>query len=160
MTDALSNLPPQIDRFIGDYRFLSNFYPGAISDMAGRIYPSVEHAYQAAKAHSEAERFHIAEARTPKKAKQRGSRLIPPAGWETCKLDIMRELLLKKFSPGSELAGRLVATADAELIEGNLWGDAFWGVCNGVGENHLGRLLMEIRTHLHGTPPATDSDAC
>jgi len=149
----------RIDRFIGEYRFLSNFYPAASSDNAGRVYPSVEHAYQAAKANSEAERSHIAESRTPKKAKHRGSKLVPTAGWENRKRDIMRELLLKKFSPGSELAGRLVATDDAELIEGNLWGDIFWGVCNGVGENHLGRLLMEIRALLHGLPPATDPDA-
>jgi predicted NAD-dependent protein-ADP-ribosyltransferase YbiA (DUF1768 family) len=36
-----------------------------------------------------------------------------------------------------------------ELIEGNWWGDTYWGVCNGVGENHLGKLLMKIRDYLY-----------
>ena len=90
--------------------------------------PTVEGAYQPATASSEAERPHIAEARTPKKAKRRGSKLVPPVGWDTRKLDIMRELLLTKFSTGSALAVRLVATGDAELIEGNLWGDRLHAV--------------------------------
>lgn len=155
----MTNTCPPIDRFTADHRFLSNFHLGVISDNLGRAYPSVEGAYQPATASSEAERPHIAEARTPKKAKRRGSKLVPPVGWDTRKLDIMRELLLTKFSTGSALAVRLVATGDAELIEGNLWGDTFWGVCNGVGENHLGRLLMEIRNLLRGLPSATEADA-
>lgn len=36
-----------------------------------------------------------------------------------------------------------------ELIEGNYWHDTYWGVCEGVGENHLGKLLMEIRNELY-----------
>lgn len=32
--------------------------------------------------------------------------------------------------------------------EGNTWGDKFWGVCDGEGENHLGKLLMEVRAEL------------
>jgi predicted NAD-dependent protein-ADP-ribosyltransferase YbiA (DUF1768 family) len=34
------------------------------------------------------------------------------------------------------------------LIEENTWGDTFWGICKGQGENHLGRLLMQIRDEL------------
>jgi len=158
MNEPSSNLPHRIDRFIGEYRFLSNFYACVISDNAGREYLSVEHAYQAAKATSEAKRVHIAEAHTSKKAKRRGSKLALPAGWEHRKLEIMRALLLKKFAQGSELAGHLLATGDAELIEGNLWGDTFWGVCKGVGENHLGRLLMEVQTDLRGVASALGSE--
>lgn len=44
------------------------------------------------------------------------------------------------------LSEMLEATGDAELIEGNHWGDTFWGVCNGVGQNNLGKLLMAIRS--------------
>lgn len=47
-----------------------------------------------------------------------------------------------------ELRDKLVATGDAEIVEGNWWGDKFWGVCRGVGENHLGKILMRIRTEL------------
>ena len=55
-----------------------------------------------------------------------------------------RQLLRSKFSD-PELAEALLATGDAELVEGNTWGDPFWGVYKGKGENMLGRLLMEVR---------------
>lgn len=45
---------------------------------------------------------------------------------------------------------RLLATGSAELIEGNVWNDTFWGVCRGRGQNHLGRILMEVRDGLRG----------
>ena len=38
----------QINRFNGDYIFLSNFYPVEV-EYNGILYPSVEHAYQAQK---------------------------------------------------------------------------------------------------------------
>lgn len=28
------------------------------------------------------------------------------------------------------------------------WGDYFWGSVNGHGENHLGKILMDIRAKL------------
>lgn len=34
------------------------------------------------------------------------------------------------------------------VYKGNYWKDTYWGVCNGVGENHLGKLLMKIREKL------------
>ena len=61
----------------------------------------------------------------------------------------MAALIAQKFDKG-ELALALKYTGDAELIEGNNWGDTFWGVCNGVGENHLGKLLMARRAQLRG----------
>ena len=47
-----------------------------------------------------------------------------------------------------ELRTKLADTEDEELIEGNTWNDTYWGVCRGVGENHLGKLLMEVREML------------
>ena len=41
-----------------------------------------------------------------------------------------------------------MATGDAELVEGNTWNDTYWGVCNGVGHNHLGKILMQVRQEL------------
>ncbi len=58
----------------------------------------------------------------------------------------MDSFLREKFSPEMILSEMLEATGDAELIEGNHWGDTFWGVCNGVGQNNLGKLLMAIRS--------------
>src|ERR1039458_6868850 len=42
----------KILQFDGEYRFLSNFYPAKVS-YAGREYPAVENAYQAAKTNKE-----------------------------------------------------------------------------------------------------------
>jgi predicted NAD-dependent protein-ADP-ribosyltransferase YbiA (DUF1768 family) len=65
----------------------------------------------------------------------------------------MRQLLEQKFAPGKTLTRRLIETYPDKLIEGNHWGDVFWGVCNGRGENHLGKLLMEIRRKRMGMRP-------
>ena len=58
----------------------------------------------------------------------------------------MLELLHLKFRH-PVLKDQLLATGDVELIEGNDWGDEFWGVCCGKGSNNLGKLLMLVRRH-------------
>ena len=131
-----------ISEFQGDFRFLSNFWPCVI-EFEGIKFSSVEHAYQAAKTLDIKERKRIAKLLTPGKAKRAGKELMLRPDWEEIKLPIMRELLIKKFSH-RELMFRLKLT-EGELIEGNNWGDTFWGICRGKGENHLGKLLMEIR---------------
>ena len=42
--------------------------------------------------------------------------------------------------------------ADALLEEGNTWGDRVWGVCQGQGENRLGKILMKVREELRAAP--------
>jgi predicted NAD-dependent protein-ADP-ribosyltransferase YbiA (DUF1768 family) len=69
--------------------------------------------------------------------------------WDTIKIHIMREILEAKFSRGSVLSRQLIRTEGEDLIEGNSWGDTFWGQCPlGVGTNWLGVLLMELREEL------------
>lgn len=140
-----------IKSFQGEHRFLSNFWPAEVIGPGGLIYPDVEHAYQAAKSSAEEDWHAIRAEASPGIAKKMG-RLIPEARryprWEEEKLQIMERLLRQKFSPGSQLAGRLIETGESLLIEGNAWGDIFWGVCAGQGSNHLGRLLMKIRAEL------------
>jgi predicted NAD-dependent protein-ADP-ribosyltransferase YbiA (DUF1768 family) len=36
-------------------------------------------------------------------------------------------------------------TKEKLLIEGNYWKDTFWGICDGIGKNYLGKILMEVR---------------
>jgi ribA/ribD-fused uncharacterized protein len=141
--------PARIDRFMGEYRFLSNFFRSAVRDERGIEYPTVEHAYQASKATRESDRERIAAAKHPSKAKRLGHRLSVDPAWHARKDEVMRRLLVQKFAPGTELAARLTATGSAELLEGNAWGDTYWGVVDGVGENRLGRMLMEIRSQLN-----------
>lgn len=137
----------EITSFKGRHRFLSNFWPAKVC-LNGVFYPTVEHAYQAAKFQNPSTRNRIRVASSPGQAK-RIARKMPGLcdDWEQVKIAVMKGLLLEKFSEGS-LRRQLLATKDAELIEGNAWGDTFWGVCNGRGQNHLGRLLMEVRSEL------------
>lgn len=137
-----------IDQFKGDYRFLSNFFPSSIEMYDGVRYPTSEHAFQAHKTHSMEERRHIASLDTPGKAKRAGRRVTLRDDWEVIKISIMEGVLFQKFSMHLDLRQKLIDTGDAELIEGNTWGDTFWGVCRGKGENHLGKLLMKIRQAL------------
>jgi ribA/ribD-fused uncharacterized protein len=111
----------------------------------------VEHAYQASKTVVPEERARIAAASTPGQAKRLGRKLTLRSAWDTLKLATMRSLVQQKFTDRA-LAVALLGTDDAELVEGNTWGDVYWGVCNGVGENHLGKILMEIRTTLKSVP--------
>ena len=136
---------PPIDRFIGEYRFLSSFYPVIIS-FEELLYPSIEHAYQASKTLEIAARKVIAALHKPGKAKKEGQRLTLRYDWENVKIPIMENLIRQKFSNhNAGLRRQLISTGDAELIEGNTWNDTFWGICQGEGTNHLGRLLMQVR---------------
>lgn len=133
-----------ITSFTGEYAFLSNFYPCQVV-WDGKIYPSVEHAYQAAKTLDPQEREIIRLAPTPGKARRLGRRVTMRPDWEPIKRSVMFLLVLRKFQDPA-LGARLLATGDRVLVEGNDWGDTYWGQCPlGVGENHLGRILMLVR---------------
>ena len=140
-----------INEFQGEYRFLSNFWPCYLV-YQNMVYPTAEHAYQAAKVESADIKERIRNCPTPANAKDyfEVNKVNPDPGWTVeKKLMVMEELLRIKFS-GSEpfLTRALLGTGDAGLIEGNNWDDTFWGVCNNIGENNLGKLLMKIREEL------------
>lgn len=137
-----------IDSFSRRYAFLSNFYPSPIV-YEGICYPTAEHAFQAAKALNPDARMVVAQQRTARAAKRAGRRLPLRPGWDSARLGVMLDVLRLKFAPNSPLADQLLRTGDAELIEGNTWGDRFWGVVDGEGSNHLGRTLMQVRAELH-----------
>lgn len=145
--------PEKIGEFQGEYRFLSNFWPAAC-EFEGVRYPSSEHAYQAAKSLDPAERSRIAALLTPSEAKKAGRALALRPDWETVKFDVMRACVRSKFALNPDLAQRLLATGDALLEEGNTWGDKTWGVVDGVGENRLGKILMDVRAELRSNKAA------
>ena len=66
------------------------------------------------------------------------------ADWDDVKVSIMIDLLIQKYA-NDEYYGILCSTKGKYLIEGNTWGDTFWGECNGRGRNFLGRSLMQLR---------------
>ncbi len=139
-----------IEDFRGEYRWLSNFEYCPIR-YEGIDYPTTEHAYQASKTLDVNERIKISLAETPGKSKRMGYKLKLREDWENIKLSVMKDILRIKFSQ-PEYKEKLLSTGNVRLIEGNSWQDVFWGVCNGVGENHLGKILMQIRAELRQEP--------
>ncbi|MDR2685492.1 MAG: NADAR family protein [Rickettsiales bacterium] len=152
-----------IDNFITPQtRFLSNFYPHKNN---GELYPHkvvvsyngldfdcVENAYQAAKAANEVDMRQFV-FNTPfwaKKFVDDGGLKIR-SDWHDVRMAVMINLVQQKFRRNLELAKMLLATGEQELVEGNTWGDTYWGVCEGRGENNLGRILMMTRRLLRGT---------
>lgn len=142
-----------ISQFEGEHRFLSNFYESPIAlpswhPAGGTTVFSVEHAFQSAKTVDTDHAYAIATAPTPGKAKRMGRSVQLRPGWDEGRKAIMVALLRIKFAPGTIEANRLLATGNNVLIEGNTWGDYYWGVCHGRGENWLGRCLMLVRAEL------------
>src|SRR4051812_43006627 len=119
-----------VEYFSGEYRFLSNFFPSTIR-YEQILYPTVEHAFQAAKAPTVSEKRLIAAASSAGRAKQMGRQVRLPETWESIKVGIMRDLVRLKFTKHRDLRELLLVTGDLPLIEGNTWGDRFWGVCGG-----------------------------
>jgi len=86
----------------------------------------------------------------PSEAKRLGRRVRLRSDWEQVKYDVMLDVVRAKFNQHPDLAQKLLATGDEELVEGNDWGDTYWGVCNGRGKNMLGKILMRVRAELRG----------
>jgi ribA/ribD-fused uncharacterized protein len=132
----------EICGFFEDYRWLSNFHICTVS-YEGLSYPSSENAYQAAKyPPEERPQFTVC---TPSVSKKLGrlAAINPAASKEEVMLDCLRD----KFT-NPDLRQKLLDTGERHLEETNWWGDTFWGVCDGVGKNMLGKLLMLVRDEL------------
>ena len=142
----------QIAEFVGQYRFLSNFYTCTIT-YDGIIYNSLEHYYVAMKTTDLTVRRFISGIATAGQVKRYGRQnVVVRPDWDDVKLQVMEYGLRQKFTD-PELAKLLLSTDDAKLVEGNFWHDYFWGVCscdkcNYTGYNYLGKLLMKVRSDL------------
>jgi len=137
-----------IRMFVGKFRYLSNYYRTDVV-FEGKVYRTVEHAFQAAKTLSEKERAKIRSSQDPGSAKRIGRRVTLREDWEDVKVGIMEDLVRQKFSRNF-MKYKLLNTGDRELVEGNWWHDVFWGVDErtGEGRNELGKILMKIRDEL------------
>lgn len=133
-----------INKFEGNYAFLSNFY---ICDVHYNCHKfrSAEAAFQAAKCPERYEEFLTL---GPKEAKSLGRKVELRYDWEHIKDLVMYEIVYDKFTLNEDLKQKLLATDNEELVEGNHWHDTYWGVCNGVGQNKLGKILMRVREKL------------
>lgn len=151
--------------FFGEYSFLSNFEPsplklqGAHAD--GLLYATSEHAYMAMKSHDLAVRHFISRLPTPRLARDAGQVIALREDWASFRTEAMLAAVRAKFTQNPHLAKRLLATGLLYLEETNNWGDRFWGVVEGQGQNMLGKILMQVRTELfeHQDASAAEQEA-
>ena len=138
-----------ITEFQGEYRWLSN-HVLCLVEYDGHKFPTVEHAYVYSKTVVKEEQEALLteiDNMSPGEVKRIGKMLTLRPDWEQVRLDIMLDLTRQKYSYGY-FQKKLLDTGDQEIIEGNTWGDTFWGKYNGVGENQLGRIIMQVREEL------------
>jgi ribA/ribD-fused uncharacterized protein len=142
----------KIVEFQGVYRWLSNFQEVMIKDPTGLkvgnvdiTYKSTEGAYQAMKTLDITARAKFARL-SPGKAKGFGRTVDMRENWDDIKDAVMADITHEKFKDPI-LRQMLISTGDAELQEGNWWGDVYWGIClkTGKGENRLGKIIMAER---------------
>jgi len=131
------------------YGCFSNFSPHPV-ELDGALWPTSEHYFQAQKfagtPHVEA----VRRAASPMIAARMGRSRQRPLrdDWEQAKDDVMRRVVLAKFTQNAEIRAILLATGDEEIIE-NTTRDYYWGCgTKGTGQNMLGRILMEVRERL------------
>jgi ribA/ribD-fused uncharacterized protein len=142
-----------------EHRYLSNFWYATVMnilDNDGIVYPSVEHAYQAAKTLDLTKRAQMATRFNARQVKIEGRSLNIREDWEFVKFKYMLKFVQYKFSHDVVLGMKLVLTGDQELIELNYWHDNIYGICecpkctvlrkqNNIVGNMLGRILMNVR---------------
>lgn len=150
-----------ITSFKGPYAFLSNFYKAEVHPFWWPAtlpsFPTNEHLFQAWKVPEDVSPWYwvecveqIRSCDTPGTAKIMGRDTSLREDWEHIKIDVMKYCVQDKFRRHDDLMDALLNTGEAELIEGNTWGDKFWGAVwdkelGWVGQNWLGKLLMEER---------------
>lgn len=148
-----------IEKFEGDYRFLSNFYPAQIEilvDGNSENFPTIEHFYQSMKNDDPEYKRLILSCKTAGQAKRASKDVVLRSDWNEFKYVVMRVGVRAKFTQHPELLKALIATDPHNLIEGNRWHDNVWGVCTcndcartrrgkSYPINMLGVFLMSIR---------------
>lgn len=134
-----------------DYYVLSNFSAFSINNYGGYDWSTAEHCYQAQKFLHLGELFEmILKARSAhdafKIAQQYKENVLP--GWDNVKLWVMKQILITKVYQHEYVYRKLKNSGNRELVE-NSWRDPYWGIGpNQDGENHLGKLWMEVRAEM------------
>ena len=129
---------------------LSNFSRHAVY-LEGKVWPTVEHYYQAQKFTETANRELIRISLTPTLAKSRATEFLGEhrrSDWELVKEMVMLEGLRAKFDQHPDLREKLLRSGARVLVEHSDQ-DAYWGDAgDGAGLNRLGHLLMQVRSEM------------
>lgn len=134
---------PPITSFRGSNAYLSNMYDTPV-ELDGITYKNAEAAFQSLKLEDIDARKQFSEL-SGKQAKALGRKVNLRPDWDTYRLEAMEKVLRAKFEQNPDLFEKLKNTGNVPITETNTWNDTFWGVSNGKGENHLGKLLEKVR---------------
>ena len=144
---------PPILGFTDQYEFLSNFHKSRLT-YQGISFSSSEQAYVYSKKEpvdiNDDPRWllTILADDNPGRLKRLGDKVKLRDNWDNLKYNIMRDIVRCKFIQSPWLTKLLLDTGDSYIEETNWWKDTYWGVCDGVGENHLGNILMQLRKEI------------
>lgn len=128
-------------------------------EFEGEVFATAEHAYQAGKARKPAVRKWLMDAPSPSLLAMAAHGLYVwdiAEDWSKIKFDRMKRVLIAKFTQHEDLKAILLSTGTARLIESATVDNAvnrLWGEVNGVGQNKLGVILMEVRAELFAAEP-------
>ncbi len=133
-----------------NYKEFSSYFPVKLN-MDGKVWPTVEHYFQAQKFTENPEyQEQIRLAKTPAAAKKMGATkdFKTRPDWMNIRNQIMLEAVRAKFTQNQKLKEKLLETGDALIRNVSLM-DNYWGVGkSGKGQNHLGKILMQVRSEL------------
>ena len=168
----MQQLNETTEGFRGEYFFLSNFYASPITvEFEGEsfTFATGEHVFQGMKVRAalrpDENEFMLRQlehAQTPAKAKYWGRSLrIDIKRWDAMAQKCMRRTLQLKFEQHPDLAQKLVATGQLQLVEYNDWHDQLWGKDSVTREeqNLLGKMLMQLREDLQRSSPSLATSA-
>jgi N-glycosidase YbiA len=134
------------------YGCFSNFSPHSIN-LEGEIWPTSEHYYQAQKFigtpyHHLCAQIHQASSPEIAAAIGRNPQHIVRSDWDSLKTKIMYRAVFTKFRRHLDLKALLLGTGEVLIVE-NSPTDSYWGCgSDGLGQNQLGKILMQIRQEL------------
>lgn len=136
-----------INFYTPKFYVFNNFSAHAI-EFRGKLYPTSEHAYQAAKCIDSQGQEAIRNARSPIQAKILANETYKAArdpDWGSKKVAIVEEILRAKLAQHPEAQEALRESGREDIVEDSPI-DYFWGVgADGTGQNMLGKLWMKIR---------------
>ncbi len=129
------------------FHYLSPFSAHRI-EIWGEIFPTVEHAYQAARIKTGPERETIKNAPSPLGAWREGQKYKNNPDLAVSnfnKLAVMEELFRTKLAQHPDIRDILKESGDRELQK-VIATDSYWGTgMDGLGENKMGKLWMKLR---------------
>lgn len=131
--------------FKDEYRWLSNFttleYPLYFRNVQ---FDTTEQLYQACKC-KRTEQFLLFDGLTAAESKMFGKQVEIRSDWDKIRIPVMHRIQMLKYQQ-PKFKALLRETIGLQIYECNNWNDHFFGCdYNLVGENHLGKIIMDIR---------------